>query len=71
MNQVTVPAMVSSIPSDPPWAKAPSERLELAHMSDAWKTYMLANYETKRPAYRPRYSPAPGQPQGVVGGRLL
>ncbi|KIM86430.1 hypothetical protein PILCRDRAFT_326103 [Piloderma croceum F 1598] len=38
-------------------------RLGLTHMSDAWKEHMLAHYEKKRPARRPRYKPAPVQLQ--------
>ena len=37
-------------------------RLELIHMSDAWKNYMLAHYEVKRSA---SYSPA--RPQAHCG----
>lgn len=44
-------------------------RLGLAHMSDEWKEYILANYETKRPERRPRYSPSRGQV--LFGGRIV
>jgi len=44
-------------------------RLGLAHMSDEWKEYILANYETKRPERRPRYSPSRGHV--LFGGGMV
>lgn len=41
-----------------PLGQSTIRRLGLIHMSDAWKAHMLAHYEKKRPARRPRYSPA-------------
>jgi hypothetical protein len=34
--------------------KSTIRRLGLTHMSDAWKEHMLAHYEFKKPARRPR-----------------
>ena len=41
--------------------KSRLRRLGLTHMSDAWKEYMLAHYESKRPDRKPRGRRRPQQ----------